>query len=327
MTLSYCFFYTLTIACLLCFQHRPAEAQCKTLFVDQKGRGNYSKIQSAINSIPSNNLYWFCITVSAGTYREKVNIPYDKPYIILKGAGKRKTMVVWNEPYLVSPTFSSSADNIVVQSISFVNSYNSPSSKNPRVPAVAAMLSGDKCVFHKCGFSSVQDTLWDAAGRHYFKDCVIEGAVDFIFGNAQSLYEGSSIRFLGELLEPGIAGFITAQGRENPNDPNGFVFKNCNVYGKGTTYLGRPWRGFSRVLFYNCQFSNIIHPSGWDSWNFVGKEQLITYAEHGNNGPGSDTSKRVKWEKKLDDGTVSKFTSMSYINSDGWLQTMPTKYF
>lgn len=69
------------------------------------------------------------------------------------------------------------------------NSYNSPNSKNPRVPAVAAMISGDKCVFHKCGFSSVQDTLWDAGGRHYFKNCAIEGAVDFIFGNAQSLYE------------------------------------------------------------------------------------------------------------------------------------------
>lgn len=55
--------------------------------------------------------------------------------------------------------------------------------------AVAAMIAGDKSIFYKCEFLGFQDTLWDVEGRHYFKLCTIEGAVDFIFGNGQSIYE------------------------------------------------------------------------------------------------------------------------------------------
>lgn len=56
-------------------------------------------------------------------------------------------------------------------------------------PALAAMILGDKSAFYKCGFLGFQDTLWDVQGRHLFKLCTIQGAVDFIFGAAQSIYE------------------------------------------------------------------------------------------------------------------------------------------
>ncbi|KAK8489669.1 hypothetical protein V6N13_028022 [Hibiscus sabdariffa] len=295
--------------------------------VDQSGRGDFSTIQSAINSVPPNNELWYCINVNPGTYSEKVKIPSDKPFIMLKGFGQTKTKVVWNEPYLQAPTFSSFADNIIVDSMSFVNTYNGPNSKNPRAPAVAAMVNGDKTFFFQCGFSGVQDTFFDANGRHYFKECYIEGAVDFIFGNGQTIYEDCSIRYLGEMLPPGLAGFITAQSRSSPSESSGFVFKNCNIYGKRTTYLGRPWRDFSRVLFYNCKFSEVVHPNGWHPWRRVGKEQNLYFSEYRNYGPGADSSKRVKWMRKLDPQTVVKLTSMSFINSDGWLQSLPVKYF
>ena len=55
--------------------------------------------------------------------------------------------------------------------------------------AVAARIHGDKCAFFDCAFLGVQDTLYDSDGRHYFHNCYIQGATDFIFGNAQSIYE------------------------------------------------------------------------------------------------------------------------------------------
>lgn len=62
----------------------------------------------------------------------------------------------------------------------------------PRVvgaQAVALRVTGDQAAFYGCGFYGAQDTLNDDSGRHYFKECFIQGSIDFIFGNARSLYE------------------------------------------------------------------------------------------------------------------------------------------
>ncbi|XP_062150200.1 probable pectinesterase 29 [Alnus glutinosa] len=298
----------------------------QTFTVDQSGHGNFSTVQSAINAVPSNNKYWICIRVKAGTYREKVMIPYDKQYIILKGEGKKKTWIEWDDHDNVaqSPTFASQADNFVAKSISFRNTYNNPINNNPRAPAVAAMISGDKSAFYRCGFYGLQDTLWDVQGRHYYNKCTMQGAIDFIFGAGQSIFENCSIAYFGKALEPGLLGYITAQGRVGPYDSNGFVFKGCTVHGSGSTYLGRPWRGYSRVIFYNSNFSHIVNPKGWDAWNFVGLEQQLTYAEDGCYGPGEeDASQRVGWSNKLSQADLNQFTSISYVDNEGWLNDRP----
>lgn len=55
--------------------------------------------------------------------------------------------------------------------------------------APAAAIAGDKASFYQCAFISLQDTLSDAKGRHYFYGCYVEGAIDFIWGNGQSMFE------------------------------------------------------------------------------------------------------------------------------------------
>lgn len=55
--------------------------------------------------------------------------------------------------------------------------------------AVAFRISADTAAFLGCRFLGAQDTLYDHVGRHYYKDCYIEGSVDFIFGNGLSLFE------------------------------------------------------------------------------------------------------------------------------------------
>ena len=55
--------------------------------------------------------------------------------------------------------------------------------------AVAFRISADTAAFYGCKFLGAQDTLYDHVGRHYYKDCYIEGSIDFIFGNALSLFE------------------------------------------------------------------------------------------------------------------------------------------
>lgn len=57
------------------------------------------------------------------------------------------------------------------------------------VPALAASFFGDKSAIYRCRFLGYQDTLFAATGRHYFKDCYIQGEIDFIFGLGQSYFE------------------------------------------------------------------------------------------------------------------------------------------
>lgn len=55
--------------------------------------------------------------------------------------------------------------------------------------AVAFRIDGDKAQFYRVAFYGAQDTLYDKKGKHYFKDCYIQGSIDFIFGDGQSYYE------------------------------------------------------------------------------------------------------------------------------------------
>lgn len=73
------------------------------------------------------------------------------------------------------------------------NSYNNPINNKPKSPAIAAKVSGDKTYFFRVGFYGYQDTLYDSKGRHYYKLCTIQGAVDFIFGAGQSLFEVTNL--------------------------------------------------------------------------------------------------------------------------------------
>ncbi|XP_022631911.1 probable pectinesterase 55 [Vigna radiata var. radiata] len=186
-------------------------------------------------------------------------------------------------------------------------------------PVVAGMISGDRSSFYGVGFYSLQDTLWDDKGRHYFNSCTIEGDMDFIFGVGQSLYEviiSCSISVCEAYPGKAIIGFITAQGRMNVDDENGFVFKNCNIHGFGKTYLGTPWRSYARVLFYKTTMSSIIQPLGWQPWN-SSVDGGVEFSEYDNMGPGSALSGRVSWLKKLDSSTLMKMTSTEFVARNG----------
>ncbi|XP_021283298.1 putative pectinesterase 52 [Herrania umbratica] len=306
-----------------------------TIVVDKSGNGNFNSIQSAINSIPSNNDQWIKVRINPGVYTEKVVIPRDKPCIVLEGQDRSVTTITFNahDRTDTSCTFISVADYIVAKGITFKNSYNHLlllerlSSEGP-VPgvsqAVAARILGDKSAFFQCGFLGLQDTLWDAIGRHYFYQCHIEGAVDFIFGDGQSLYEDCSINVTAGAFSSQIPlGYITAQGRQSSDGPSGFVFKQGKIFGTTQSYLGRAYGPYSRVIFQETTMNAEVFSEGWDAWRYHGKEENFMYAEVNCQGPGSDTSRRVPWEKKLNPSQLNQFSRSSFIDNDGWIGRLP----
>ncbi|KAH1032127.1 hypothetical protein J1N35_044301 [Gossypium stocksii] len=300
------------------------------IVVDKSGGGNFTSVQSAIDSIPQENHQWVKVQINPGVYMEKVTIPKQKPCIFPEGQDRSVTTITFDAHNRTdeSATFTSMADNIVAKGITFKNSYNHPlllkHALSERkvlgvLQAVAARILGDKSAFFECGFLGLQDTLWDASGRHYFAKCHIEGAADFIFGSGQSIYQACEINVTaGALSSQYPYGYITAQ-----DDPSGFVFKEGTLFGNVRSYLGRAYGPYSRVIFQETTMNADVVPQGWDAWKFPGKEENITYAEVNCKGPGSDTSNRVTWEKKLTPSQLQQFSLSYFIDQDGWISNLP----
>ncbi|CAF2089246.1 hypothetical protein BRARA_F02821 [Brassica rapa] len=302
-----------------------------TIFVDLAGSGKHRTVQSAIDSVPEPNSQWIKIKIKGGVYVEKVEIPLTKPCIIVEGEGQRVTTITYNAHAAtdVSSTFTSHPSHVVVRNLTIMNSYNRLSIRSRPSwdikPAVALTVYGDKSAFYNCGFLGLQDTLWDVQGRHLFKNCYIEGAIDFIFGSGQSIYEDCHINATAGVLAPIVNfGYITAQARWSLKDPSGFVFLRGSVTGTMNVYLGRAYGPFSRVIFFQTDLASVVVPQGWFPWNYAGHESRFTYAEVECKGAGSHLSRRVPWINK-DVSTLAKdqFATYSFIDQDGWLSNIP----
>ncbi|CAO2179097.1 unnamed protein product, partial [Urochloa humidicola] len=163
-----------------------------TVTVDQSGRGDYTKIQDAINAVPKSNSRSageVLIKIMPGTYSEKVIV--NKTGISLIGTSASSTIVTWNGRWTsdFSATIYVKSSDFVARSITFQNTYGSGAQ------ALAARVSGDKAAFYDCRFLSYQDTILDESvekgrqSRHYYSSCYVEGATDFMFGNGKAFFE------------------------------------------------------------------------------------------------------------------------------------------
>ncbi|KAL1221164.1 putative pectinesterase 29 [Cardamine amara subsp. amara] len=305
----------------------------KTVVVSPNGAANFKTIQDAIDYIPSGNKNWIKIILSPGIYNEKIVIPKEKQKIIMQGNNASEVIIQYNNDAGLSNASAVIVDAEYFAAINITFKNANCSKSTPIIPkeevkvAPSIILMADKAWFYGCNFISVQDTLADKVGRHYFKNCYIEGAIDFIWGSGQSIYQNCVIHVRGLTSKGGemLTGFITAQGRESEQDKSGFVFKNCVINGNGMASLGRAYRGYSRVLFYKTNMSNVIVAQGWDAWKHKGHEDKITYAEVKCTGEGANKEKRVKWEKNLPPKEIKFLIDpKTFIDEDGWMGSLPS---
>ncbi len=188
----------------------------------------------------------------------------------------------------------------------------------PGTQAVALMIHSDRAVFEKCRFLGWQDTLYAASGRQYYRDCFIEGHVDFIFGNAAAVFENCEIHSRGQ-------GYITAQSRVTPDADTGFVFIHCKITGENTAkgvFLGRPWRPYARVVYIDCWLGEHIRPEGWNNWGKASNEKTAWFGEYNCTGPGAKQDQRVAWAHKLTKKEAARFEPDVFLaGHDRWRPT------
>uniref|UniRef100_A0ACD5TEZ4 Uncharacterized protein n=1 Tax=Avena sativa TaxID=4498 RepID=A0ACD5TEZ4_AVESA len=293
------------------------------------GAGDFTSIQAAVDSLPVINLGRVVIRVNAGTYTEKVSISPLRAFVTVEGAGADKTIVQWGDtadtvaagPWsrpvgtFGSATFAVNSQFFVAKNMTFRNTAPVPRPGALGKQGVALRISADNAAFVGCSFVGGQDTLYDHLGRHYYRDCYIEGSVDFIFGNALSLYEGCHVHAVSPQY-----GALTAQNRKSLLDDTGFSFLNCRVTGSGALYLGRAWGTFSRVVFAYTYMDNIIIPRGWYNWGDPTREMTVFYGQYKCTGPGANYAGRVDWSRELTDEEAKPFISLSFIDGLEWLR-------
>jgi pectinesterase len=291
--------------------------------VSADGTGNFKTIQEAINAVPDFRKKETIIFIKAGIYKEKLQLHPTKTKVRLIGEDVLKTIVtyddfasrknVFNEEIGTGATasFLVYGDDFVAENLTFQNS------AGPVGQAVAVRVDGDRLQFVNCRFLGFQDTLYahGERSRQYYKNCYIEGTVDFIFGWSTAVFENCTI-----FCKTG--GYVTAASTVE-GQKYGLVFINCKITGdapNASFYLGRPWRPFAKTVFLNCYLDKQIRPEGWHNWDKPLAEKTSYYAEYKSHGPGANGD-RVAWAKQLSDEEAATYTVPNILSgADGWLK-------
>ena len=198
-----------------------------------------------------------------------------------------------------------------------------------RNQSVALRSDSDLSVFYRCGIYGYQDSLYAHSLRQFYRECKISGTVDFIFGHANAVFQNCTI-----LAKKGLQSqknTITAQGETYTDQSSGFTIQFCNIsadydllpyLNTTSTYLGRPWKPYSRTIFMQSYISEVLNPKGWLEWNGTMYLDTLYYAEYKNFGPGARLDNRVKWpgyHVMNDSSQAFNFTVTNLILGELWL--------
>lgn len=279
----------------------------------------------------------YVILIKPGRYYEKLVI--DKPNIRLMGEDAEKTYLAYDAASgTIKPdgstygTTGSASITIIcsgfkAENITFENGFDYRANEY-KIAADPSKVSGSQAValktapgsdgasFLNCRFLGFQDTLYTDAGTQYFKDCYIEGNVDFIFGAGQALFEDCTIASIGR--EGSINnGYITAPSTLVSNK-YGMIFYNCRLIKANSdtsdhsVALGRPWHpgttfpdgkyanpnAVGSSVFIDCFMDSHIKSEGWDKmsgkdkdgntvWFMPDNIEHSRFFEYGSTGPGA----------------------------------------
>ncbi|CAL0305434.1 unnamed protein product [Lupinus luteus] len=301
------------------------------IIVSNDGNGTVNKISEAIKKAPEYSSRRFIIYIRAGRYEEhNLKVGRKKTNLLFIGDGKGKTVITGGKNFLNGTTtfrtasFAASGAGFIARDITFEN-YAGPEKHQ----AVALRIGSDHSVIYRCSIIGYQDTCYAHSNRQFYRECDIYGTVDFVFGNAAVVFQNCSLNARKPMAQQ--KNTITAQNRKDPNQNTGISIHDCQIRatpdleaekGSYQTYLGRPWKLYSRTVYMMSYMGDHIHQQGWLEWNTTFALDTLYYGEYMNYGPGAAIGQRVKWPGyRVITSTVeaSRFTVGQFISGSTWL--------
>jgi pectinesterase len=301
------------LACLACLTHaRSADERIVpssgSLVVDASGKlpNSYLNISAAVTALV-NNTDVKTIYIAPGIYPEQVYIPPLAGPLIVQGyttnarSYKDNQVTITGNLSRTNPSITNNdatatvrlwTSNVKFYNLNIANTFGQAATLGQ---ALALSAQNTNQGFYSCKFSGYQDTIYANLGRQVYANTLISGAVDFVFGQRASVWlEKVDIQTIGK-------GYITANGRDAENNTSIFVFNKATVggtSGANSTYLGRPWRQWSRVIFQESYLGDVVRPEGWAVWDAVQPLDHVVYQEYKNDGPGA-AGTRANFSSKL----------------------------
>ncbi|KAJ8562442.1 hypothetical protein K7X08_011733 [Anisodus acutangulus] len=318
-------------------QAAPTTGVVADAVVALDGTGNFTRIKDAIAAAPQLSTKRFVIYIKKGIYNEYLEISKKKWNIMMIGDGIDVTVISGNRSFIDgwttyrSATFAVKGQGFIARDMTFENTAGPQKHQ-----AVAFRSDSDLSVLFRCAVRGYQDTLYAHSMRQFFRDCTITGTVDFIFGDGTAVFQNCQI--LARLGLPQQKNTITAQGRKEAAETTGFSIQFSNISGEPDllaslnstyTYLGRPWKTYSRTVIMKSYMSNVIRPQGWLEWNGNISLDTLYYAEYQNYGPGAGLGARVNWpgyHLLNDSSQANNFTVSQFILGNSWLPSTGVKY-
>ncbi|KAK1278858.1 putative pectinesterase/pectinesterase inhibitor 40 [Acorus gramineus] len=307
------------------------------LVVAKDGTGNFTKVAEAVAAVPDNRRRRFVIYIKEGTYFENVEVNKTKTNVMFVGDGIGKTVIKANRNAVDGWTTFRSATVAVVGNGFLardltIENYAGPSKQQ----AVALRVGSDRSAFYMCAIVGYQDTLYVHSLRQFYRQCNVFGTVDFIFGDASVVFQDCNL--FARRPNPKQHNIFTAQGRADKNQNSGISIQNCRVTASSDlvpvksrfkTYLGRPWKEYSRTMYMQSRIDDLVDPAGWVKWEGDFALKTLYYREYMNLGAGADTSKRVTWpgfRVTRNETEAAQFTVREFIQGEEWLNETSIPY-
>lgn len=301
------------------------------------GSGNYKTVSEAVAAAPSSSSKRYVIRIKAGVYRENVDVDKKKTNLMFVGDGRTTTIITASRNVVDGSTTFNSATVAVVGERFLARDITFQNTAGPsKHQAVALRVGADLSAFYHCDMIAYQDTLYVHSNRQYYINCYIAGTVDFIFGNAAAVLQDCDIH--ARRPNAGQKNMLTAQGRTDKNQNTGIVIQKCRIDATSDlkpvkasfpTFLGRPWKLYSRTVVMQSTIGDLIDPAGWHIWDGDFALSTLEYREYANSGAGAGTSKRVTWGgyKVITSATeAQQYTPANFIAGGSWLSSTTFPY-
>ncbi|KAK9055562.1 hypothetical protein SSX86_026646 [Deinandra increscens subsp. villosa] len=300
--------------------------------VAKDGSGDFTTISKALEVLPENYQGRYVIYVKVGVYEENVIVTKKMVNITMYGDGSQKTIVTGNKnfadgvPTFLTATFAAIGEGFMAQSICFRNTAGPEKHQ-----AVALRVQSDRSIFLNCRMEGYEETLYVQTHRQFYRGCYIMGTVDFIFGDAAAVFQTCDVMIRKPMKNQ--QNTVTAQGRIDKHETTGIVLQKCKISAdpslkpeksKIRSYLGRPWKEYSRTIVMESEIDDVIHSDGWLPWEGGFALETLYYAEYKNIGGGARVKDRVKWggyQRDFKKEEAVKFTVGEFIQGESWLKS------